>query len=934
MLTPEEQAAFDAAYAPKNSGASSDGLTPAEREAFDRAYSNRPIAALNGGAPKPPGFGDTLQYSIDQAHPDAVARLASVVRAPLVTGLAGAAGTAAGLMSPVPGGAFMGGVAGGLMGDALNAYLDGGSPAEFFTPSNIARGALYGALRGENLLADVVKLAGGNAAIDAMSGQSLSGERTAAQTVPALLASAPRFGRYVGGLGKTAANEGIVAAGQKFLGTYKTPEQQALVAEVPELFPTQPTINVRSKQDILDEAGIVSGGTNPVVPEPKDGFWFRNVKQPQMEAYPELRSIIRYLKARGYPAAVEAAKRMEVANDLTRELRDTGKQITSEVLEKLSPEERLQFHKYMEWRDMDQKGLWADEVKLAGQLKDAGDSSLDSLVSTFDDETANEWRTYDYFRDAESTATPAVKSAADEIRARLLSKFDELNTAVGTKVVDPATGSVRDYMSAGEEFYPRIARESRPTENHYRTAIDEGRMTTTEAGVRRVTGRSPATVEVGRRTWLRTPGEFADNPQRTLNEYIDKQSKRIGRQVAFGEELPDTKGIGADIANLLGQMDQSGHKLDAEILERNLKSIYRSDPKPENFLGRLKRGVSNVALPFSAIAQIPQAATNVAVAGFGNTLKGMLRQGIEARKFRLSAANSPATKEYFESVNDITTSTIPSKAVGVVEQNWNRSNSAVGFGPHLRSLGQESLEHFNAGTEYPARLIREASFYGTTPEVLAKQTLAFGEPSWVRPMRQAIKNAQFHVDPGEVGEGFRTGPMSILTQYQSFPSLQSGFFKDQIVSPMLSGNMSEFDLGLARLARLVPLSAALTLPAAWAVDIAKGRELSGPADIASRVAGNVAGLYAAPLSLAASLAGGDKYNSRMAERAVVPPIVGMAQNIRRDGEAAFFGMRDGNLDPLAKLMLKDILPMANLSGTGLEGVVLPPAYKYLVEAPR
>jgi hypothetical protein len=173
-----------------------------------------------------------------------------------------------------------------------------------------------------------------------------------------------------------------------------------------------------------------------------------------------------------------------------------------------------------------------------------------------------------------------------------------------------------------------------------------------------------------------------------------------------------------------------------------------------------------------------------------------------------------------------------------------------------------------------------------------------------------------------------------VTQYMSFPSLQAGYFKDQIASPMLSGNMGEFDLGLERLARLVPVSAALTLPTAWLTDVAKGRELSSPADIASRVAGNVAGLYAMPLSVAASVLGGDKYNSRMAERAAIPPIVGMAQNMSRDGGAALYGLRDGNLDPIAKFLLKDILPMANMSGTGLEGVVLPPAYKYLIERPR
>jgi hypothetical protein len=905
---------------------------------------NRPIASLSGGIPPAPGFGDSIRIGIEQAAGFPEGTL-DAVRRPLLTGLASAGGTVAGLASPVPGGAYLGGVAGGLAGDAFNNYLDGVPISEAVTPANVARGALYGTMRGR-LLADTIKLAGGNAVIDKgpsmlrylglpipekYQDEPLSMERTLAQAAPALIAPGLRTAGTIGRFARDAKAGGLTEAMDKFQGTYKTPEQRALVDEMPELFPTRPTINVRGKQDILDEAGIVPGRTNPVLEEPKDGFWFRNVTQAQMDAKPELFSLIRYFKKRGYPSAVEAAKRMELANDLTREIRDTGKQITAEVLERLKPEERVQFHKYMSWRDMAQKDAWADEVRLAGKLKDAGDPSLESLVSTFDDETAKEWQSYDFFRSSERELTPAVRAAADEVRERLLSRLDQFNMVVGTRTHDPVTGEARNYMSAGDEYYPRVPQEKPPTHDPFREAILKGKMTEQEAGERILSGRSPATMEVGRRTWLRTPEEFSDNPQHTLDSYVDEQAKRIGRSVAFGDE---TSGTGADMAALIGTMRRDGHRIDADILTRNLDEIYNPNPRKEQLIGRLKRGVSNVALTLSAAAQIPQAATNVAQAGFGNTLKGMLRQRSEAKKFRLSAANSPATKEYFENVNEIKTSTMPSKAVGVIEQNWNRSNSAVGFGPHLRSLGQESLDHLDAGREFPARLVREASFYGVTPETLATHTRLFGEPAWTRPMRQAIKNAQFHVDPGEVGEGFRTGPTSVVTQYMSFPSLQAGYFKDQIASPMLSGNMGEFDLGLERLARLVPVSAALTLPTAWLTDVAKGRELSSPADIASRVAGNVAGLYAMPLSVAASVLGGDKYNSRMAERAAIPPIVGMAQNMSRDGGAALYGLRDGNLDPIAKFLLKDILPMANMSGTGLEGVVLPPAYKYLIERPR
>ena len=914
------------------------------RIAARRQGAGRPIASLSGSVPPAPGFGDSVRIGMEQT-PGFPEGTLSAIRRPLVTGLASAGGTVAGLASPVPGGAFLGGVAGGLAGDAFNNYLDGVPISDAVSPFNVARGALYGTMRGR-LLADTVKLAGGNAVIDKgpsmlrglglpipekYQDDPLSMERTLAQTAPALIAPGLRTAGTIGRFARDAKAGGLTEAMDKFQGTYKTPAQQALVDEMPELFPTRPTINVRSKQDILDEAGIVPGRTNPVVEEPKDGFWFRNVTQPQMEAYPQYRSLIRYFKRRGYPSAVEAAKRMELANDLPREIEYTGKQIVGEVMEKLTPEERVQFHKYMSWRDMAQKDAWSDEVRLAARLKEAGDPSLDSLVSTFDDDTARQWRSYDFFENSERELTPAVRDAANEVRERLLHPLNRFNEAVGTRTWDPSTREARDYASAGEEFYPRVGKEMPPTHDPVRQAILDGRITEQQAGEMLLSGRSPATMEVGRRDWIRSPEDFSENPQYTLDRYIEKQAKRIGRGVAFGDE---TNGVGSDMATLLGIMRRDGHKLDADILEENLDAIYNPKPGRERFIGRVKRGVSNVALTMSGLAQIPQAANNLAVAGVGNTLKGMLRQRREAAKFSISGANNPATKQYFEHVNEIKTSTIPSKAVGVIEQGWNRSNSAVGMPVHLRSLGQEAMEYLDAGVEFPARLTREASFYGVTPETLATQTRLFGEPSWTRPMRQAIRNAQFHVDPGEVGAGFRAGPNAILTQYQAYPTLQAGFFKDQVVSPMLSGNMDEFDLGLERLVRLGLLAPALTVPTVWATDLAKGRELSGPADIASRVAGNVMGIYATPMSLAASLLGGDKYNSRMAERAVVPPVVGMGQNVVRDGGAALFGLRDGEIEPAAKFLMKDVLPFFNPSGTGLEGVILPPAYKYLVEAPR
>lgn len=67
---------------------------------------------------------------------------------------------------------------------------------------------------------------------------------------------------------------------------------------------------------------------------------------------------------------------------------------------------------------------------------------------------------------------------------------------------------------------------------------------------------------------------------------------------------------------------------------------------------------------------------------------------------------------------------------------------------------------------------------------------------------------------------------------------------------------------------------------------------------------------------------------------MIPAPVSVGANTVRDMAGAATGLAEGELGPLAKLFLKDLLPIANLSGTGLEGLLGPPAYKYLVEAPR
>jgi hypothetical protein len=423
--------------------------------------------------------------------------------------------------------------------------------------------------------------------------------------------------------------------------------------------------------------------------------------------------------------------------------------------------------------------------------------------------------------------------------------------------------------------------------------------------------------------------------QRTLDSYVDEQSKRLALNIAFGSPAGGAAGNrGTEMVRIVGDLTDGGYTFDRELLERTLKSIYEPDHKENAAVALIKRGVSNLALAKSALTQIPQAANNVAISGYGNTLKGMLRQGTEARKFRLAAANDPALRKYYEEGGQLGTDTLTGKAVGVVEQKWNRSNSAVGYGPHLRSLGQESLEHMQAGREYPARLAREAGFYGETPESLARQTSNFGEPSWVRPMRQAIDKAQFHAEVGDVPEGFRTGPMSLVTTYKAFPYKQAGFFKNEIASPMLSGNMEEFDLGLERAARLVTGLTALGVPIKLAKDLIAGRDLSSPEQLAAGTAEDAMGLLAAPANVAASLVAGQPLDTRAAERSMIPAPVSVGANTVRDMAGAATGLAEGELGPLAKLFLKDLLPIANLSGTGLEGLLGPPAYKYLVEAPR
>lgn len=921
--------AFDAAYAQHEDPFDRAYGPDPQADPFDRAYS-RPIAALNGGVPPAPGFGDSVRIGLEQT-PGFPEGTLSAIRRPLVTGLASAGGTVAGLASPVPGGAYLGGVAGGLAGDAFNNYLDGAPLSDAVSPSNVARGLLYGTMRGR-LLADTAKLAGGNAVIDAFSGEPMSLGRTAAQTAPALIAPGLRTAGTIGRFARDAKADGLTVAKDKFLGTYKTPEQQALVDEMPKLFPTRPTINVRGTQDFLDEAGIQRGTSDVSLPEPARRG---TIRLAQEKMSPELRAGIGFLGGRSNPASREAGQRLRLYNDMKREYSVTGKQITSEVMDRLSAEEQDQLHRYMIWRDMDQKNLWSDEVKLAAQLKDAGDPGYESLLSTLDADKAREWDVYDAFRGLETSTPDRVKAAVAEIRDRLLSRMDRANLTIGTKTYDPMSGEVRDYKSYGEEYYPRIGRAVRETEDPWRTAIERGDLSPTEAAARQMSGGSPPTTEVGRQDWLYSSDRFEPTPQKTLDDYVDEQAKRLALTAAFGAPAGGAEGqTGTEMLRIIADLTKNGHTLDKKVLLRTLGSIYSPRHQENEVVGFIKRGVSNLALAKSALTQIPQAANNFSIAGFGNTLKGMLAQRSEAAKFRLSAANDPALRKYYEEAGQLGTDTLTGKAVGVVEQGWNRSNSAVGYGPHLRSLGQESLGHLEAGTEYPARLVREAQFYGTTPETLAKQTRLFGEPSWVRPMRQAIDKAQFHAEVGDVPEGMRTGPMSLLMTYKAFPYKQAGFFKNQIASPMLSGNMEEFDMGLERAVRLVSGLTALGVPIKLAKDLIAGRDLSSPEQLAAGTAEDAMGLLAAPLNVGASMVAGSPLDTRAAERSVIPAPVSVAASTGRDLAAAWNGGVQGDMDPVAKVLLKDILPILNLSGTGLEGLLGPPAYKYLVEAPR
>ena len=878
----------------------------------DEPTTDRPIAALNGGSPTPPGFGDTLQYSIDQAHPDAVARLASAVRAPLVTGLAGAAGTAAGLMSPVPGGAYIGGVTGGLMGETLNAYLDGGSPSDVFTPSNLARSALYGTMRGK-LLPDAIKLAAGNAAIDAISGEPMSKERTLAQVAPAAIAPAARMAMGAGRLAGVAKNEGFQAAKDRFFGTTKTPAQQLAVDAAPELFPTRPTINVRTPQDFLDEAGIsrATVGVEPGIPEPRDTrmqAYLRNAH----ELGAETRAAVGYLTNRKNPVSQEAGKRLKLLADANRELSITGKQISAEVMEQLSPAEQDQLGQYAIWRDM--KDKFDPAVVRAGVLQGTGDPSLPSYLAALDPDQQLEWGTYERYYHLEGSTTPTVKAAHQEIQDRLLSRLDQFNLTAGTKTYDPITGDVRDYASAGPEFFPRVAREVRPTEDPLRTAIERGDLSPEAAAARSMAGGGPPKTEVGRRTWLFDPERFEAHPQRALDKYVDETSKRLAMTIAFGPpEGGELGGYGSDLLRLKGELIRTGRRFDAKLLDRAVGSIYSPRHAENRAVGIVKRGMANVALAKSALTQLPQAANNVAISGVGNTLKGFLRRGIEARKFPLAAANDPAMRTYYEEAGQLGSETLPARMTGAVERSWNRSNSAVGYGPHLRDLGQESLSYMQDGLPYPERLTKEAEFYGTTPEVLAKQTKAFGEPSWVRPMRQAIDKSQFHAEVGDVPEGLRTGPLSLLGTYKAFPYKQAGFFKNEIAKPLVSGDMEQFDLGLERGARLLGTLLALGVPVKLAKDLIAGREMSDPAQLAAGTAEDAMGMFAGPVTAAANIAAGQPLDSRSAERSVVPPIVSIGGSVAREAAQG----------DMPELLMRYLIPALNPSGTGLEGMVLP-----------
>jgi hypothetical protein len=759
-------------------------------------------------------------------------------------------------------------------------------------------------------------------------------ERTLAQTAPALIAPGLRTAGTIGRFAKDTVAEGPTVATQKWLGTYKTPEQRAFVDAVPELFPEKPTIVVRGPSDFLDEAGIIPSKGTETFPEPKDGAWFQRVVKPGRTLGKEFRAPIGYFEGRSDPAAQEVGKRIRLFNDVKREFSVTGKQINAEVLGRLEPAEQEQLGKYLVWRDMAQRDAWSDEVKIAGKLKDAGDPSLTSFLSTLDPDKTKEWGVYDQYRGVEAEVSPKVKAAADELRERVLNRFDQLNLVTGTKTYDPVTGEVREYKSGGPEMFPRVPREIRPTEDPHRTAVARGDISPEQATVRELSGGSAPTTEVGRRTWLYEEGRFEPNVQRTLDSYVDDQSKRLALNIAFGAPVEGAKGWGADAVRIHADLRDRGRTFDKELLDRTLNTIYAPNIKENAGVGVVKKFVSNLALAKSALTQIPQAANNFAIAGYGNTLKGALQRRAEAGKFSLAAANDPALRKYYEEAGQLGQDTWTGKAVGVVEQNWNRSNGAVGYGPHLRQLGRESLEHMQAGTEYPERLTREARFYGETPERLAQQTLQFGEPSWVRPMRQAIDKSQFHAEVGDVPEGFRSGPFSLITTYKAFPYKQAGFFKNEIASPMLSGNMDEFDLGLERAARLVTGLTALGVPIKLAKDLIAGRDLSSPEQLAAGTVEDAMGLLATPVNAAASLMAGQPLDTRAAERSMIPAPVSVGANLARDTVGAIGGLSEGELGPLAKVLLKDALPMANWSGTGMEGLLGPPIYKYLVEAPR
>ena len=888
----------------------------------DEPTTGRPIASLNGSVPPAPGFGDSVRIGIDQAA-GIPSEAVSAIRQPLVTGLAGAAGTALGLMSPVPYGAAMGGVAGGLVGDAVNNYIDAKPFSDAFTPEHIARGLVYGTMRGR-LVPDAIKTGFGNAAIDLAVGETPSLNRTLAQTAPSAIVPAWRALKGIGGLANTAATQGTAAARDRFFVTGRTPAQQLNVDAAPELFPTRPTINVRTPQDFLDEASITSAPVDiePAIAEPKDTLAHAYLLTTRMVGE-ETRGPVAYLTNRKNPVSQEAGARLRLLADANRELSITGKQISAEVMDRLTPAEQDQLGRYVNWRDMHDK--FDPAVVQAGQLQDAGDPSLASFVASLNPDQQLQWGDYEQYYPLE-TATPAnVKAAHTEIQDRLLSKFNHFNLTANVKTWDPVSKQVHDYASSGPEYFPRIARDVRPTEDPLRTAIERGDLTPKEAAARSFAGGGPPTTEVGRQTWLFTPDRFEAHPQRTLDKYVDETSKRLAMTIAFGPpEGGSLEGYGSELTRIQGELIRTGRRFDLALLLKAVNDIYTPNHSENAFIGALKRGMANVYLGKSALSQIPQAANNLAIAGVGNTFKGALRRGVESRKFSLAAANDPAMRAYYEEAGQLGANSIPARMTGAVETRWNRSNSAVGYGPHLRSLGQESLAYAQDNLPFPDRLVTEADFYGTTPDVLAKQTKAYGEPSWVRPMRKAIDNAQFHAEVGDVPRAMRTGPAALLGTYKAFPYKQAGFFKDQIAKPLASGDMEQVDMGLERGARLLAGLVTMGVPMRLAKDLIAGREMSDPQHLAVGALEDAVGLYAAPGMFVANTIAGQVMNGRDAERSMVPPIVSLGANMAREAVTG----------DMPELLMRYLIPMLNPSGTGLEGLALPALHGAMKEPRR